>query len=175
MAESSPQKYLVTGAAGFIASRVCALLAQAGHEVVAFDSFNDAYDRRLKDWRWAQLEKIKGVELSRLDLVDTAGLRALFEKHAKSRSGQPAFDAVINLAARAGVRASVENPGVYVEANITGSLNMLELCRHFSVKKFVLASSSSLYGADSSPALSRRPDDRSPAFALRPRRRRPRS
>jgi UDP-glucuronate 4-epimerase len=149
MAEIPPsQKILVTGAAGFIGSRVCALLAQEGREVVGFDSFNDAYDGRLKDWRWAQLEKIKGIELARLDLVDTAGLKALFEKHAPQPSGRPPFDAVINLAARAGVRASVENPGVYVEANITGSLNLLELCRRFGTKKFVLASSSSLYGAD---------------------------
>jgi UDP-glucuronate 4-epimerase len=146
MAESS-QKILVTGAAGFIGSRVCALLAQAGHEVVGFDSFNDAYDPRLKEWRWAQLEKERGVELARLDLLDVAGLTALFEKHASSRSGKPAFDAVMNLAARAGVRPSVQNPGIYVEANITGSLNLLELCRKFGTKKFVLASSSSLYGA----------------------------
>jgi len=145
--DRTPQKILVTGAAGFIGSRVCALLTQDGHEVVAFDSFNDAYDGRLKEWRWAQLEKVKGLELHRLDLVDHAGLKALFEKHAPQRAGQSPFDAVINLAARAGVRASVENPGVYVEANITGSLNLLELCRHFGTKKFVLASSSSLYGA----------------------------
>jgi nucleoside-diphosphate-sugar epimerase len=148
MADSSaPQKILVTGAAGFIGSRVCALLAQEGREVVGFDSFNDAYDTRLKDWRWAQLEKIKGLELARLDLIDTAGLNALFERHAAKRPGKAAFDAVANLAARAGVRASVENPAVYVEANITGSLNLLELCRRFDVKKYVLASSSSLYGA----------------------------
>jgi nucleoside-diphosphate-sugar epimerase len=143
MAENStPQKILVTGAAGFIGSRVCALLAQEGRTVVGFDSFNDAYDGRLKEWRWAQLEKLKGLALTRLDLVDSAGLKALFEKHAP----QP-FDAVINLAARAGVRASVENPGVYVETNVTGTLNLLELCRQFGTKKFVLASSSSLYGA----------------------------
>jgi UDP-glucuronate 4-epimerase len=141
------QKILVTGAAGFIGSRVCALLAEAGREVVAFDSFNDAYDGRLKDWRWAQLQKIEGLELSRLDLLDIAGLSALFEKHAPARAGLPPFDAVINLAARAGVRASVARPGLYVEANITGSLNLLELCRSFGTKKFVLASSSSLYGA----------------------------
>jgi UDP-glucuronate 4-epimerase len=143
----APQKILVTGAAGFIGSRVCALLAQEGRDVAAFDSFNDAYDGRLKDWRWAQLQKIKGLELGRLDLCDTAGLKALFENHAARRPGQPAFDAVINLAARAGVRASVENPTVYVAANVSGSLNLLEMCRYFDVKKFVLASTSSLYGA----------------------------
>lgn len=143
----APQKILVTGAAGFIGSRVCALLAQEGHETVAFDSFNDAYDGRLKNWRWAQLEKVKSLELSRLDLCDMVGLKALFEKHAAARPGKPPFDAVVNLAARAGVRASVANPTVYVEANITGSLNLLELCRSFGTRKFVLASSSSLYGA----------------------------
>ena len=142
---ASSQKVLVSGAAGFIGSRVCALLAQDGHQVVAFDSFNDAYDRRLKEWRWAQLEKVPGVELARLDLLDVAGLTALFEKHAGA--GRPAFDGVMNLAARAGVRPSVQNPGIYVEVNVTGSLNLLELCRKFDVKKFVLASSSSLYGA----------------------------
>jgi nucleoside-diphosphate-sugar epimerase len=139
MAESLSQKILVTGAAGFIGSRVCALLAQDGRAVVGLDSFNDAYDRRLKDWRWAQLQKVKGVELARGDITDAAGLKALFERQA--------FTAIINLAARAGVRASVENPGVYVEANVTGSLNLLELARRFGVKKYVLASSSSLYGA----------------------------
>jgi UDP-glucuronate 4-epimerase len=139
MAASSPQKILVTGAAGFIGSRVCALLAQDGSQVVGLDCFNDAYDHRLKDWRWAQLQQVKGVELARADITDAPGLQSLFEQHA--------FAAVINLAARAGVRASVENPGIYVEANVTGSLNLLELCRKFGVGKYVLASSSSLYGA----------------------------
>jgi nucleoside-diphosphate-sugar epimerase len=141
-----PRKILVTGAAGFIASRVCALLHERGAEVIGLDNFNDAYDRRLKDWRWAQLEKLGGLELHRLDLIDKKRLGDLFERHA--RSGAAPFDAVVNLAARAGVRYSVENPSVYVEANITGSLNLLEMCRQFGVKKFTLASTSSLYGKD---------------------------
>jgi UDP-glucuronate 4-epimerase len=141
-----PQKILVTGAAGFIGSRVCALLAAEGRDVIAFDNFNDAYDRRLKDWRWAQLEKVKGLQLLRLDLEDVAGLKALFEKEATDRPGRPAFDAVINLAARAGVRASVEKPWLYVRANVDGSINLMETCRRFDVEKFVLASTSSLYG-----------------------------
>jgi nucleoside-diphosphate-sugar epimerase len=147
---SSIRKVLVTGAAGFIGSRVCALLHEQGVEVVALDSFNDAYDVRLKDWRWAQLEKLSGVQLHRLELGDVAGLTGLFENHAgaDNRPGLPPFDAVANLAARAGVRASVENPRVYVEANVTGALNMLEMCRRFGVKKFALASTSSLYGKD---------------------------
>lgn len=142
-----PQKILVTGAAGFIASRVTALLHGEGRDVTGLDNFNDAYDVRLKNWRWEQLEKLDGVELHQLDLTDTAALQRLFEKHARTEHASP-FDAVINLAARAGVRASVENPSVYVEANVTGSLNLLEMCRKFGVKKFVLASTSSLYGRE---------------------------
>jgi nucleoside-diphosphate-sugar epimerase len=143
-----PKKILVTGAAGFIASRVCALLHEKGYQVTGLDNFNDAYDLRLKMWRWVQLENLEGIELHRLDLTDHGGgLERLFEKHARSGEG-PAFDAVINLAARAGVRPSVENPRIYVDANVTGALNVMEMCRKFGVKKFVLASTSSLYGKD---------------------------
>src|SRR5580658_6957860 len=143
---TTPRKILVTGAAGFIAARVCALLRGEGREVTGLDNFNDAYDRRLKDWRWTQLEKMDGIELCRIDLNDSAGLKKLFQKHTAGRTAP--FDAVINLAARAGVRASVENPAVYVEANVSGALNLLEVCREFGVKKFVLASTSSLYGRE---------------------------
>jgi UDP-glucuronate 4-epimerase len=140
-----PQKILVTGAAGFIASRVCALLHEEGRAVTGLDNFNDAYDVRLKVWRWVQLENLPGLELHRLDLTDTGALERLFEKHARSERSAP-FDAVINLAARAGVRPSVDHPQAYVEANVVGALNALEMCRKFGVKKFVLASTSSLYG-----------------------------
>jgi UDP-glucuronate 4-epimerase len=144
-----PQKILVTGAAGFIASRVCALLHEQGRTVTGLDNFNDAYDVRLKVWRWVQLENLPGLELHRLDLLDTSALERLFEKHARTNPGRAApFDAVINLAARAGVRPSVQNPRAYVGANITGALNVLEMCRQFGVKKFVLASTSSLYGKE---------------------------
>ena len=141
-----PKKILVTGAAGFIGSRVCALLHQQGHAVTGLDNFNDAYDVRLKDWRWKQLENLEGLKLHRLDLGDVKGLTALFEKQASAKAAP--FDAVINLAARAGVRPSVEFPAVYVEANVSGSLNLMEMCRRFGVKKFVLASTSSLYGKE---------------------------
>jgi nucleoside-diphosphate-sugar epimerase len=143
------KRILVTGAAGFIASRVCSLLHEQGFEVAGLDNFNDGYDVRLKVWRWVQLENTPGIELHRLDLSDAGALERLFEKHA--RAGRtPPFDAVINLAARAGVRYSVENPRVYVESNVVGALNVLEMCRKFDVKKFVLASTSSLYGKDHS-------------------------
>ena len=141
------QKILVTGAAGFIASRVCALLHEQGHEVTGLDNFNDAYDVRLKVWRWVQLENQPGLGLHRLDLTDAAAIERLFEKHARATRTAP-FDAVINLAARAGVRPSVDHPRVYVESNVMGALNVLEMCRKFDVKKFVLASTSSLYGKD---------------------------
>jgi len=142
-----PQKILVTGAAGFIASRVCALLHEQGRTVTGLDNFNDAYDVRLKVWRWVQLENLTGLELHRLDLTDAGALERLFEKHARTQTGAP-FDAVVNLAARAGVRPSVENPRVYVESNVIGALNVLEMCRKFGVKKFILASTSSLYGRE---------------------------
>ena len=140
-----PLRVLVTGAAGFIGSRVCALLHEAGRQVTGVDNFNDAYDVQLKMWRWVQLENA-GMELHRLDINNDA-LERLFERHARVEKGSP-FDAVINLAARAGVRASVENPRAYVEANVTGALNVMEMCRKFGVSKFVLASTSSLYGKD---------------------------
>ena len=96
-----PQKILVTGAAGFIASRVCALLHERGHQVTGLDNFNDAYDVKLKDWRWTQLEKSEGLELHRLDLTDAAALKRLFEKHARAEHAARKFDAVINLERRA--------------------------------------------------------------------------
>jgi len=120
-------------------------LHEQGYVVTGLDNFNDAYDVRLKMWRWVQLENLAGVELHRLDLTDASALERLFEKHARAERTAP-FDAVVNLAARAGVRPSVENPRVYVESNVVGALNVLEMCRKFEVKKFVLASTSSLYG-----------------------------
>ncbi|NIN70986.1 MAG: NAD-dependent epimerase/dehydratase family protein [Gemmatimonadetes bacterium] len=137
--------YLVTGAAGFIAAKVAELLLDAGHTVVGIDNMNDAYDVRLKEWRLAQLEPRGGFTFSRLDICDKDGLADLFRSN--HENGKGGFAAVINLAARAGVRQSVENPWIYLETNATGSLNLLELCRQFEVEKFVLASTSSLYGA----------------------------
>jgi nucleoside-diphosphate-sugar epimerase len=133
-------KYLLTGAAGFIASRAAELLLDQGHEVLALDNLNDAYDVRLKQWRLDRLREKKGFSFEQVDIADRARLEAAL----------PAgwhFEAVINLAARAGVRQSVEDPWVYLETNATGTLNLLELCRRREIGKFVLASTSSLYGA----------------------------
>ncbi|MEE9569732.1 MAG: SDR family NAD(P)-dependent oxidoreductase [Candidatus Binatia bacterium] len=137
---------LVTGAAGFIGSKVSEFLLADGHTVVGLDNLNDAYDVRLKEWRLGQLKGKHGFEFHCLDITDRANLNKFF--HSLSTTQHSAFDAVINLAARAGVRQSVENPWIYFETNVTGTLNLLELCREFGIKKFVLASTSSLYGAN---------------------------
>lgn len=150
--------YLVTGAAGFIAAKVCEQLLAAGHTVVGVDNLNDYYDVRLKDWRLARLlgeeRAVPGGDRSRsryagrgaasgnfhfraLDLEDLAALEALFAEFP--------FDAVFNLAARAGVRYSIENPHVYLSTNAHGTLNVMEAMRRRGVKKQVLASTSSLY------------------------------
>jgi UDP-glucuronate 4-epimerase len=136
-------RYLVTGAAGFIGARLAALLLEQGHQVVGIDNLNNAYDVRLKQWRLQSLQTRAGFAFSRGDISDRVVLETLWNKHDGN-----AFDAVVNLAARAGVRQSVEDPYVYFESNVTGTLNLLELCRAGGVKKFVLASTSSLYGAD---------------------------
>jgi len=131
--------YFITGAAGFIASRVSEFLIRDGHTVVGVDNMNDAYDVRIKEYRLNNLQDLSGFTFHRLDIADKSILDVF--------KGQK-FDAVINLAARAGVRASVENPWVYLESNVTGTLNMLELCRLTDTKKFLMASTSSIYGAD---------------------------
>jgi UDP-glucuronate 4-epimerase len=136
-------RYLVTGAAGFIGARVAALLLEQGHQVVGIDSLNNAYDVRLKQWRLQKLQATPGFTFSRGDLSDRVVIETLWNKHDGN-----ALDAVINLAARAGVRQSTENPYVYFDTNVSGTLNLLELARQGGVKKFILASTSSLYGAD---------------------------
>jgi UDP-glucuronate 4-epimerase len=136
-------RYLVTGAAGFIGARVAALLLEQGHRVVGIDSLNNAYDVHLKQWRLQKLQADSNFAFSRGDLADRVVIETLWNKHDGA-----ALDAVINLAARAGVRQSTENPYGYFETNVNGTLNLLELARQGGVKKFVLASTSSLYGAD---------------------------
>jgi nucleoside-diphosphate-sugar epimerase len=133
--------YLVTGAAGFIASTVARMLLDAGHEVVGIDNLNDAYDPALKRWRLGQLKERPGFSFQHVDICDQRALESLFAE----RKSTP-FAAVVNLAARAGVRASVENPWVYFATNVDGTLNLLDLCRRYGIAKFVLASTSSLYG-----------------------------
>jgi UDP-glucuronate 4-epimerase len=134
--------YLVTGAAGFIGARTSTMLIEQGHTVVGIDNMNDAYDPRIKEYRLKKLQAMNGFEFVRDDISDKGILNR------QSAIANRKFDGVINLAARAGVRFSVENPWVFLESNVMGTLNMLELCRHSGCKKFILASTSSIYGED---------------------------
>jgi nucleoside-diphosphate-sugar epimerase len=134
--------YLITGAAGFIGYHTSQLLISQGHTVTGIDNMNDAYDPRMKEYRLNILQKNKGFTFVRDDISE----KAIFERQAKAFNQK--FDGVINLAARAGVRFSVENPWVFVESNVLGTLNMLELCKKTGCEKFILASTSSIYGAN---------------------------
>ena len=134
-------KYLVTGCAGFIGWRVTEFLLEAGHTVVGIDNVNASYDTQVKQWRLKQLQDTPNFHFHRADICDRDALRTIFNTPC---------NAVINLAARAGVRDSVEDPWAYIDTNVTGTLNLLELCREFDVNKFVLASTSSLYGSSNS-------------------------
>ena len=134
---------LLTGAAGFIGYRTAERLLAEGHRVVGVDNFNDYYDVRLKQWRAAQLANRPQFEMRRLDIEDREAVDQLFV--------QNRFDAVINLAARAGVRYSMENPPVYFTTNALGTLNLLESMRYRGVPKMVLASTSSLYAGQPMP------------------------
>lgn len=148
-------KVLVTGAAGFIGSNLVKALLAKGHEVVGMDCINAYYDTRLKYARLARTGIAQGdirdgqvtastlypgYRFVKLDLTDRIGLEGLFRSEG--------FDMVVNMAAQAGVRYSIENPYAYVESNVVGFLNLLENCRHYGVKRLLYASSSSVYGAN---------------------------
>lgn len=154
--KDSKMKILITGAAGFIASKIAAMLAQRGDEVIAVDNINDYYDVRLK---YARLRELLGIEYDgndmpsskeytstkyphfsfiRLSIENKMAVDAVFElMH---------YDVVVNLAAQAGVRYSITNPYTYMQSNLVGFLNILEACRNYNVPKLVFASSSSVYG-----------------------------
>jgi nucleoside-diphosphate-sugar epimerase len=132
-------RLLVTGAAGFIGARVATLALADGHRVVGVDNLSDAYDVRLKQWRLEQLQAEAGFDFRYLDITDRAAVDTVL-------SDAGPFDAVAHLAACAGVRRSVVDPWSYFDVNATGTLNLLEACRRHGVAKFVLSSTSSLYG-----------------------------
>jgi nucleoside-diphosphate-sugar epimerase len=138
------ERYFITGVAGFIAARVAELLLDNGHEVIGVDNLNNAYDVRMKEYRLGRLVDRERFDFFLTNIADKKELAANFDKTSQDKG----FDAVINLAARAGVRKSVEDPWMYLETNITGTLNLLELCRQYTIKKFILASTSSVYGAN---------------------------
>jgi UDP-glucuronate 4-epimerase len=131
--------YLVTGAAGFIGARTSELLIKDGHTVVGIDNMNNAYDPRVKEYRLCKLQEMPGFAFHKLDISNKSVIDSFMGER---------FDGVINLAARAGVRASVKDPWIYVESNMIGTLNMLEICRQTGTKKFIVASTSSIYGED---------------------------
>ena len=138
-------KVLVTGASGFIASKVCEFLLDDGVEVVAIDNMNHYYDVKLKEFRLSELQKKSGFEFIQGDIENFETLSEIFKKHK--------FSVIYNLAARAGVRYSIENPDIYVSTNMQGNLNLLKLAAKHNIKKFILASTSSLYAGKKMPFL----------------------
>jgi UDP-glucuronate 4-epimerase len=134
------KKILVTGTAGFIGYHTCKQLLESGYEVVGIDNLNDYYDVTLKEARLTRLQGMRNFSFMRLDLADRDGMDELFLSQK--------FDTVIHLAAQAGVRYSIQNPHAYIDSNLVGFINILEGCRHHQVQHLTYASSSSVYGAN---------------------------
>lgn len=139
-------KILVTGAAGFIGSTLSHRFLDRGDDVVGVDNLNNYYDVSLKEARLARLTEKQNFSFHKLDIENREGMEALFKAEK--------FDRVVHLAAQAGVRYSLENPHAYIDANIVGFMNILEGCRHNEVENLVYASSSSVYGANTSMPFS---------------------
>jgi UDP-glucuronate 4-epimerase len=139
-------KVLITGTAGFIGSRLAERLLERGEEVIGIDNLNDYYDVSLKEARLAKIKDHPGFTEARIGIEDRPAMEALFAKHKPNK--------VVNLAAQAGVRYSLENPHSYVESNIVGFMNILEGCRYNGVEHLVYASSSSVYGANTNMPFS---------------------
>ena len=137
---------LITGAAGFIGFALAKRLLDDGQKVFGIDNLNDYYDVNLKKSRLAEIEKRNGFQFLKLDLANRKEVEGLFENHS--------FDCVVNLAAQAGVRYSLENPASYVDSNLVGFGNILEGCRHTNVGHLVYASSSSVYGLNTTMPFS---------------------
>ena len=139
-------KILITGAAGFIGSHLSEKLLKRGDEVIGIDNLNDYYDVSLKEARLARLASHAQFTFEKVDIIDQGPIDALFA------GVRP--DRVMHLAAQAGVRYSIQNPRAYIEANIVGFTNILEACRHNELEHLVYASSSSVYGANTSMPFS---------------------
>ena len=146
MTDYTPKRILVTGAAGFIGSHLSRRLLERGDTVIGLDNLNDYYDVSLKEARLKQLINKTDFEFVKMDISDRPAMENMF--------AEKEFDVVINLAAQAGVRYSLTNPHAYVDANLVGFMNILEGCRHQKVKHLIYASSSSVYGANTSMPFS---------------------
>ncbi|MCG7345455.1 NAD-dependent epimerase [Sporosarcina sp. ACRSL] len=133
-------KVLITGSSGFIGFHLSKKLLSMGYEVIGFDDMNDYYETTLKEARLEKLKPYKRFTFYRADLVDRKKVESVFQENQ--------IDIVVNLAAQAGVRYSLENPYVYIDSNIVGFINVLEMCRQHHVKQLIYASSSSVYGAN---------------------------
>ena len=137
----APVNFLVTGGAGFIGSHVCERLLHSGHAVWAFDDLNNFYDPQFKQRNLRELQSLaKPFAFVHGDLTDCVAVEEMF--------GQAKFDQIIHLAARAGVRPSLEKPALYMQVNVEGTVNLLEAARRHGVKKITIASSSSVYGVN---------------------------
>jgi UDP-glucuronate 4-epimerase len=134
------KKILVTGAAGFIGYHLCKSLLDDNYEVLGIDNLNDYYDPKLKHARLDQLAPFKNFTFEKIDIADRKSLARSFQSFKPNK--------VVNLAAQAGVRYSIENPYAYMDANLVGFLNIIELCRHNDVEGLIYASSSSVYGGN---------------------------
>jgi UDP-glucuronate 4-epimerase len=134
------RKILVTGGAGFIGFHLCKSLLDDGYEVLGIDNLNDYYDLKLKHARLNQLTPYKNFTFEKIDIADRKALTKTFTDFKPKK--------VVNLAAQAGVRYSIENPYAYMDANLVGFLNIIELCRHNNVEGLIYASSSSVYGGN---------------------------
>ncbi|HEY9178965.1 MAG TPA: NAD-dependent epimerase [Flavipsychrobacter sp.] len=134
---------LITGAAGFIGYHLSSLLAKGGYTVIGIDSLNSYYDTKLKNDRLAQLKQYGNFSFHNIDISDKQDFDQLFRDNK--------IDIVVNLAAQAGVRYSIENPYQYIDSNIIGFMNVLEACRNFPVEHLIFASSSSVYGSNRIP------------------------
>lgn len=133
-------KILITGGAGFIGFHLSRSLLELGYQVLTIDNLNDYYEISLKEARLSILSAYSNFTFEKMDLADSETLKWLFEKE------RP--EIVVNLAAQAGVRYSLENPDAYIKSNLVGFFNILECCRHYPVKHLLFASSSSVYGAN---------------------------
>ena len=136
------ERILLTGCCGFIGSRVGELLLERGFPVYGIDEMNEYYDVRLKEWRLSHLMKYKNFSFTKQD-ISLPTIKKIISDFSP--------DAIINLAARAGVRASIKDPFVYFKANTEGTLNLLEIAKGLGIKKFILASSSSVYAGEEMP------------------------